>query len=112
MTQQLLPEERETCLTMTGDNHEQWIIFTDDPYWLRRLEKIATAIETIGEGKRFVVDASQVTIGRKRKALSADEKLRRANALRSKNTVKNADSYRDFSGQSAKPDSLAVRSAL
>jgi len=28
-------EERETHFTMTGDNHTQWVIFTDDPYWSR-----------------------------------------------------------------------------
>lgn len=40
MPYELSPEERETHLNMTGDNHGEWMLTTDDPYWIRRMEKL------------------------------------------------------------------------
>ena len=42
--------ERETRLSMTGDDHGTWDVFTDDPFWISRLDKIATAWKVNGEG--------------------------------------------------------------
>jgi len=54
--------ERETHLSMTGDDHGTWDVFTDDPFWIARLDKIATAWKVNGEGRWYKIPANQVTI--------------------------------------------------
>ena len=54
--------ERETRLSMTGDDHGTWDVFTDDPFWIARLDKIATAWKENGEGRWYKIPARQVTL--------------------------------------------------
>ena len=54
--------ERETRLSMTGDDHGTWDVFPDDPFWISRLDKIATAWKVNGEGRWYKIPANQVTI--------------------------------------------------
>jgi K+/H+ antiporter YhaU regulatory subunit KhtT len=103
----MLSEERETHFNMTGDNHSEWVVFTDDPYWIRRLDKIGAVLREYGAGKEYILSASQVTVRAKPKELSAAEKERRATVMRqvrAKNAVNSLDS--DTSNQ--EPDSLDV----
>ena len=74
-TNDLSNEERETHLSMTGDNHKEWEIFTDDPYWVRRLDKFAEG-QPVGKGKKYRLQANQVTIRAvpKRRELSDEER--------------------------------------
>ena len=58
----LTASERETRLSMMGDDHSQWDVFTDDPMWIARLDKIATAYRVSAEGKWYKIPANQVTI--------------------------------------------------
>ena len=58
---ELLPEERETHFNMSGDNHNEFIVFSDDPYWVRRLDKIAEG-KIIGAGKEYRLRADQVLV--------------------------------------------------
>lgn len=81
-TMSLQNEERETSLSMMGDNHKVWEVFSDDPYWIARLDKIATAVETIGEGKRYLLDAGMISIKRKRKPMSEEQRMRSSERLR------------------------------
>ena len=58
---ELLPEERETHFNMVGDNHNEFIVFSDDPYWVRRLDKIAVGL-AVGTGKEYRLRADQVLV--------------------------------------------------
>jgi hypothetical protein len=53
--------ERETRLSMMGDDHGTWDVFTDDPFWIARLDKIATAWKVIGGARWYKIPARQVT---------------------------------------------------
>jgi hypothetical protein len=105
MIEDLSLEERETHFNMTGDNHDLWEVYTDDPYWIRRLDKIAKAWKLEhGGGKHYKLDASQITVRAKPKELSVEEKERRAAIMRSvraKNSVNSLDS-----------DTLAIKDDL
>lgn len=81
-TNDLSNEERETHLSMTGDNHKEFICFTDDPYWVRRLDKIAEG-KPVGKGKEYRLQANQVTIRAvpKRRELSDEERQQIAQRL-------------------------------
>ena len=54
--------ERETHLNMTGDDHGTWDVFTDDPFWIARLDKIATAWKVNGEGRWYKLRSDQVVV--------------------------------------------------
>ena len=54
--------ERETHLNMTGDDHGTWDVFTDDPFWIARLDKIATAYKVNGEGRWYKLRSDQVVV--------------------------------------------------
>ena len=58
----LTAAERETRLSMMGDDHGTWNVFTDDPMWIDRLDKIATAYRVNAEGRWYKIPARQVTL--------------------------------------------------
>lgn len=81
----LLPGERETVLSMTGDDHFVWAVFSDDPAMVRKLDKIAEFVRVVGAGKEYRLSANQVTIKSRPKPLSAERKaqlVRQAESMR------------------------------
>lgn len=81
MAYELSPEERETIISMTGDNHDTWIVYSDDPYWQRRLEKLGIQpFEVRGARRKYRLRADQVLL-RKGKPLIS-EQTRQARAAR------------------------------
>lgn len=54
--------ERETRLVMMGDDHTQFDVQTDDPFWIARLDKVATAYKVNGEGRWYKLRADQVVV--------------------------------------------------
>ena len=69
--------EQETHLSMTADDRQTWEVFTDDPVMMGRLDKIADAIKTVGEGKVYRLRADQVLLRKGKRAVS-DEQRRKA----------------------------------
>lgn len=64
--------ERETHLNMTGDDHETWSVFSDDPYMIRRLERIgAERVKPQGAGYVFRLRADQVLLRKGKRTVSA-----------------------------------------
>lgn len=84
---ELQPEERETHFNMTGDDHQQWAVFTDDPYWIRRLDKVAIG-KQVGNGKAYTLRADQVLVRTGKKQLSDEAKT--AMGQRLQQSTKNA----------------------
>lgn len=81
MAHELSPEERETHLTMTASNREEWEVFTDDPYWQRRIEGLdIQPFEVRGTGRRYRLRADQILIRKGKPAIS--EQTRQARAAR------------------------------
>jgi hypothetical protein len=98
----LKPEEQETHFNMTGDNHNEWVVFTDDAFWIARLDKLVKAGHVpeprlIGAGKEYKLKANQVLVrpSPKQREYSAEtaERLRQQGSLvgRSKATSLAAD---------------------
>ena len=58
----LTAAERETRLSMMGDDHGTWDVFTDDSMWIDRLDRITSAIRTQDEGKWYTLRADQVVV--------------------------------------------------
>lgn len=76
MTHELSPDERETNISMTGDNHDSWTVYSDDPYWQRRIEKLGVPFEVCGAGRRYRLTADQVLLRKGKRQVS--EAQRRA----------------------------------
>lgn len=68
-------EEREIHINMTADDHTTWIVYTDDPYWITRLDRISTCVrEEEGGGRHYVLDKAQVSLRKKMKLTDARRK--------------------------------------
>ena len=81
MAHELNPEERETIISMAGDDHDTWIVYTDDPYWQRRVERLGIQpFEVRGAGRKYRLHADQVLIRKGKPAIS--EQTRQARAAR------------------------------
>ncbi|RIK40324.1 MAG: hypothetical protein DCC55_15460 [Chloroflexi bacterium] len=75
------PKERETAITQSSEDHSRWEVWTDDPYWQRRLDRIAIGRPN-GSGKAYTLQADQVLLRQGRRQLSATERERRARNLK------------------------------
>ena len=82
MAVELDRSERETHLNMTGDNHDVWEVFSDDPFMIRRIEALGVKpIEAVGAGFIYQLSADQVLLRKgKRKVSDAQREAMRANA--------------------------------
>lgn len=74
---ELSPDERETHLSMSGNEHGHWDVFTDDPYWIRRLEKLGIEpIRIVGAGCQYRLTAEQVLIRKGKRYVSEAQRER------------------------------------
>ncbi len=74
--------ERETHISQCADNRAMWEIYTDDPVWQARLQKLGIEpFKTIGEGMWCTVPAAQVAIRKAKRKLTEAESARLAERL-------------------------------
>lgn len=81
-------EEREIHINQNADDRSVWSIYTDDPVWIKRLNKIVDKAsegsgvtrEEAGIGFRYLMPVKYVAIRPPRK-LSAEQKARLAQRL-------------------------------
>ncbi len=67
----MTPSERETHLNMVGDNHDEWLCFTDDPFMIRRLAKLGVKpTATVGSGYEYRLPADMVLLRRGKRCTS------------------------------------------
>lgn len=88
MAYELQSEERETHLNMTGDNHSKWEVFTDDPYWIRRFERLGIQpVKAVGAGYEYRLTADQVLIRKGKPQVSEATRLARSERLKNTHAV-------------------------
>lgn len=78
------PEEQETAIVQSADNRSEWVVYTDDPYWIKRLDALKAEVikEYYGGGKTYRLSDKQITVKKIRKTLSADRKAALAAQLK------------------------------
>lgn len=76
-------EERETAVMQNASDRGKWVIYTDDPVMIAKLERLGmpAVVRADGIGREYIVDANQVSFRRKR-VLSEEEKERRRERAR------------------------------
>lgn len=79
---EMLPEERETHFSMASDDRSRWVVFTDDPYMIRRLDRITVAVRVCGAGKEYILTSDQVLIRAGKRQLSEEARARMTSRLR------------------------------
>lgn len=71
MSNEIVLDHRETHLNMTADNHGEWEVFTDDPFWIRRMERLGVQpTQKVGEGFKYILRVDQVLIRAGKRAVS------------------------------------------
>lgn len=73
----LTPQERECHISMSADDHSTWHVYTDDDYWIRRLDKVIPGVVS-GIGKKYEIPAKQITIRKERKKRVSKASVKRA----------------------------------
>jgi hypothetical protein len=84
----LLPEERETVLHMTGDNRDDWFVYSDDPYMMRRLDKLAEVVRIVGSGKEYRIRADQILLRKGKRQVSHAQRQAGASNLKTSSPTK------------------------
>jgi hypothetical protein len=81
------PKERETAITMSSEDHSQWHVWTDDPYMMRRLDRL-TEGEPAGNGKRYTLRADQLLLRKGKRQVSDAQRRAGANNLKTPSQTK------------------------
>jgi len=82
--------ERETHLNLVADDRGMWHVFSDDPVMIRRLDKIATATQIVGQGKQYKLQANQVILRKPPRKRTYTDDERQILAERMRNLRKQA----------------------
>lgn len=79
----MILDHRETHLNMMAHDHKTWELFSDDPYWIRRMEKLGIEpTEKVGEGFMYTLRSDQVLVRKGKRTVS--DRQRRVAAERMK----------------------------
>lgn len=86
MSNEVVLDHRETMFNMTADNHGEWECFTDDPYWIRRFEKLGIKPwKSVGDGFKYKLRADQVLVRAKKREVSEENRRKFAERMRQSN---------------------------
>jgi hypothetical protein len=68
-------EERETAIVQNAADRSRWIIYSDDPVMIAKLERLGMpcVVRADGIGREYIVEANQVSFRRKR-VMTAEQK--------------------------------------
>jgi hypothetical protein len=83
MSNELSNAERKTHLNMVADDRNTWIVFSDDPVMMRRLDAIAEVLPGGSSGKHYRLRADQVSFRKGKKQLSEARRAQLADRMRS-----------------------------
>lgn len=80
---EIVLDHRETHLNMTADNHGEWEAFTDDPYWIRRMERLGVQpTQKVGEGYKYTLRADQVLVRAGKRTVSDAQRAKSAERMK------------------------------
>ena len=83
MIDELILDHRETHINMMACDHTEWEIFSDDPYWMRRLEKLGIKpIEKVGDGYLYKLRSDQVFIRAGKRKISDEQRKKSSERMR------------------------------
>jgi len=65
--------ERETVFNIAGDDHKTLHVASDDPMWIRRLDKLASPVKVENDCKWYEFDLNNFNLTLRRKRLLTEE---------------------------------------
>lgn len=89
-------EEIETAFYQNAANRKEWSVFTEDPVWVRKLEKIGAVLvrDNLNGGKTYTLRADQVLVRAGKRQVSDEQKAKSAERMAKMNA--NAKRTREF----------------
>ena len=74
-------EEQETCFNIIANDRNKVHVFSDDPVWIARLDKISEAIKVTGEGKEYILRIDQLVVRKGKKHVSEEQRANMSKRL-------------------------------
>ena len=65
--------ERETVFNIAGDDHKTLLVTSDDPFWLRRLDKLIEPVRVENDCKWYEFDLHNFNFSLRRKRFVSEE---------------------------------------
>lgn len=78
----LTQDEQETCFSIVASDRKLIHVFSDDPVWMARLDKIATFVRVTGEGKEYTLRDDQLVVRKGKKQMSEAQKAQMSERMR------------------------------
>lgn len=63
-------DEMETVFCIVASDRDVVTVFSDDPVWMRRLDKIGTFVRNTGEGREYTLRADQILVRKGKRQVS------------------------------------------
>lgn len=80
-------DEMETHFNIVASDRKTVIVFSDDPVWVARLDKIATGT-VCGDGKEYKLHIDQLVIRKGKKQMSDAQKQAAGDRMRQMHRIK------------------------
>lgn len=75
-------DEQETHFHITASNRSKVEVYSDDPVWQRKLEKITQPTKVNGRGKFYELNIDQLSLRSGKRQLSDEARARLAERMR------------------------------
>jgi len=83
-------EEQETCFNIIANDRNKVHVFSDDPVWIARLDKISEAIRVTGECKEYILRIDQLVVRKGKKHVSEEQRVAMSERMRKLRSVQGA----------------------
>lgn len=80
-------EEQETVFNIIANDRNKVHVFSDDPIWIARLDKISEAIRVTGEGKEYILRIDQLVVRKGKKHMSDEQRAAMSERMRKLRSV-------------------------
>ena len=80
-------EEQETCFNIIASDRSKVHVFTDDPVWIARLDKVSEAVRNTGEGKEYILRIEQLVVRKGKKHMSDEQRAAMSERMRKLRSV-------------------------
>lgn len=80
-------EEQETVFNIIANDRNKVHVFSDDPIWIARLDKISEAVRVTGEGKEYILRIDQLVVRKGKKHMSDEQRAAMSERMRKLRSV-------------------------
>lgn len=75
-------DEMETMFNIVASDRNTVLVFSDDPVWMRRLDKLGTFVRNTGEGKEYTLRIDQLVVRSGKRQVSETQRAAATETMR------------------------------